>query len=488
MNTAGQLSKLGALALLLAACDAKQVPTNTPAEPVQSSPSARPSLRAESIRTSGGPDLVSEQRAHPTALLEPGPSPQPFGTGPNPDGLETVHYPSEGRNLKAWLHRGEPGAPVLVYLHGGFSAEPEEAYACPQFAEAGYTVLAPTYRGENGNPGSFEMMFGEVRDAAAAVRYAQSLEGVDPSRIVVFGHSVGAGTAALLATMDDVPAVMTGGAGGMYDPMTIESVIVDFGVVNPIGKEVTLRTPTAMLESMRIRHHAFAGDEDTSIHLGTTLGWLQSKGAEDHPLRVYDVPGDHFESLAPACAAFFELAQGRPSPVAARSAESLDAAGRDPALSFHHDGAVWGEGPFGEAAPRGDGGKTQVVRHHGWELAVPIGAKLDRLEQNGVKSLEFETDEVRGALMTVEFPPDPRAELRPLYVAMGMLMNVQPTAARFFFPTEGGVGLESRGQGDGARVYLRLFVTRESAMTLTLMPADDPGVHRIVASLKPLGA
>lgn len=426
------------------------------------------------------------QHADPTTLRDPGPSPQPFDTSPDPKGLETVQYPSEGRNLKAWLYRGEPGAPVFVYLHGGFAGDAEEAYACPQFAKAGYTVLAPTYRGENGNPGSFELMFGEVRDAAAAVRYAQSLEGVDANRIVVFGHSIGAGTAALLAAMDDVPAAMTGGAGGMYDPMAIESFVLDYGVVDPIGKEVTLRTPTAMLESMRIRHHAFTGEEDTGVHLGTTLGWLQSKGAKDHPLRVYDVPGDHFESLAPACAAFFELAEGRPSPVLARNPASLDSAGRDPALELYQGGAVWGEGPFGEAAPQAGVGKTQIVRHQGWEVAVPAGAKVETIEEGGVTVLVFETKKMGGALTVAQFPPDEQKEMRPLYGALSLLMNMEPTAARFFFPGEDAVGVEARGEANGTRVYLRALATREAAMTLTVDPGDDPGVHAIVASLKPV--
>jgi|GEM_PF-2191082 len=486
MNAAGWLSILGALVLVFTACDAKQASPKAPADPVQPTSSARPPLPLESIRTPGRPDLASEHRDSPTKLLDPGPSPQPFDTRPNPDGLETVHYVSEGRNLKAWLHRGKPGAPVFVYLHGGFAGDPEEAYTCPQFAEAGYTVLAPTYRGENGNPGSFELMFGEVRDAAAAVRYAHSLEGVDADRIVVFGHSIGAGTAALLATMDDVPAAMTGGAGGMYDPMAIEGFISQFGVVDPIGAEVTLRTPTTMLESMRIRHHAFTGEDDTGAHPGTTLGWLQSKGAKDHPLRVYDVPGDHFESLAPACAAFFELAEGRPSPVAARSPELLDAAGRDPALELYQGGVVWGEGPFGEAASQGGTGKTQIVRHQGGELAVPADATLDTIDEEGMSALAFETSAMGGALVVLQFPPDVQATLRPLYGAFSALMNMEPSAARFFFPGEDAVGLEARGHSDGKRVYVRTLVTREGAMMLTLQPADDPRVHGIVASLKPV--
>ncbi len=68
MNTARWLSNLGAFALLLTACDAKQAPTKASADPELPSPSARPPLPSEPIRTPGRPDLLSLQRADPTSL------------------------------------------------------------------------------------------------------------------------------------------------------------------------------------------------------------------------------------------------------------------------------------------------------------------------------------------------------------------------------------------------------------------------------------
>ncbi|MEM6294803.1 MAG: hypothetical protein AAGA54_26260 [Myxococcota bacterium] len=285
--------------------------------------------------------------------------------------------------------------------------------------------------------------------------------------------------------MDDVPAVMTGGAGGMYGPIAMESFIIDYGVADPVGKEATLRTPTAMLESMRLRHHAFAGELDVGVQLGTTLAWLQSKGAKEHPLRVYDVPGDHFESLSPACAAFFELAEGRPSPVLARSADILDPAGRDPAVPLYQSAAVWGQGPFGEPAPESTSEETQRLELDGWVLELPANATTELLVPEGPKTIGFYTDDFGGALTVTRIPPEVQATYRPLHHALGAFAKVTPKAARFFFPTHDGVGAEVRGDAGGRHTYVRMYATQDASMTLVIAPADAPEVHAIVSSLQP---
>ncbi len=45
--------------------------------------------------------------------------------------------------------------------------------------------------GENDNPGQFELFYGEVDDAVAAIDYLRSVPYVDPSRIYLAGHSTG---------------------------------------------------------------------------------------------------------------------------------------------------------------------------------------------------------------------------------------------------------------------------------------------------------
>ncbi len=401
--------------------------------------------------------------------------------------MVSITYESEGQNLKAWFLRGEPGAPVLVYLHGGFAGDASEAYACPQFAEAGYSVLVPTYRGENGNPGSFELLFGEVRDAAAAVRHVQTIEGVDSDRVVVFGHSAGAAVSALLAGMDDVPSRMTGGAGGFYDPVSVESLMLEFDVAAPVGNELILRTPSLVVDSMRLRHHAFVGREDDAVALGGMLGWLQSKGDAEHPLRVYDVPGDHFGSLAPACAAFFEPAEGRPSPARPRSAETLDAAGRDPEMDLFEGTVGWGGGPFGELESPASAPKLELKRVGEWGIRVPEGATVKASQAGGLTTLVFEADGLHGEFTVGEFPAEVRAKLKPINMMFNVLMSYEPSAARFLVGQGGVVGLEVRGRKNARMSYTRSELVGPTFVSLDVWPAEAPGVNAVVGSVGVLG-
>jgi dienelactone hydrolase len=68
------------------------------------------------------------------------------------------------------------------------------------YRDAGFVVLTPLFRGENGQPGSFSMYYDEVADVLAAAEYLRRVAYVDPQRIFIAGHSVG-GTMTMLAAL-----------------------------------------------------------------------------------------------------------------------------------------------------------------------------------------------------------------------------------------------------------------------------------------------
>lgn len=51
--------------------------------------------------------------------------------------------------------------------------------------------MIPSFRGEDRNPGSYEMFYGELEDLDAAYDWLAKQPWVDPDRIYLAGHSTG---------------------------------------------------------------------------------------------------------------------------------------------------------------------------------------------------------------------------------------------------------------------------------------------------------
>lgn len=144
--------------------------------------------------------LAQARKAHATKLLSHGPSPQSYDNT-MPAGVRQVYYQSAGRKLRAWVAApAAPGKhPAVLYAHGGFCLGAEDFEHAQAFVQAGYMVLMPAWRGENGNPGQFEMLYGEVDDALAALDALAHAPSADPDRLYAAGHSVGGTLVLLLA-------------------------------------------------------------------------------------------------------------------------------------------------------------------------------------------------------------------------------------------------------------------------------------------------
>src|SRR4051794_4730050 len=169
------------------------------------------------------PPFAADRASHPTRLARHAPSPQQYEPWPSEGPLHVAEYHSDGRLLKGLIARPSSAAlvrdgrgPVLVYLHGGFALGPDDVRDCTPFLDAGFIVWAPALRGENGNPGDFELAFGELEDARSAVELAKTIPDADPARIVLFGHSAGGMLTSLLTLAPSLPVIDTGSAGGIY--------------------------------------------------------------------------------------------------------------------------------------------------------------------------------------------------------------------------------------------------------------------------------
>jgi dipeptidyl aminopeptidase/acylaminoacyl peptidase len=151
-------------------------------------------------------DYGLARRHFATHLTRSGPAPEtaaPLGT---PEGARRITYgggPGGSLPLVAWLsdypRTGMP-RPAVLFLHGGNATGDGHWELMRPYQEAGFVVLLPSFRGENGQAGTYSGFYDEVSDALAAAAYLESRPDVDRSRIFLAGHSNG-GTLSLLCAM-----------------------------------------------------------------------------------------------------------------------------------------------------------------------------------------------------------------------------------------------------------------------------------------------
>ncbi len=140
--------------------------------------------------------------------------------------LDVAYGSGPGETLDVFP-AAQPGAPVLVFIHGGYWRtldKSDHSFVAPAFNAAGATVVVPNYA--LCPAVSVEHIVLQMAAAVAWVwRNAASL-GADPSRIALAGHSAGAHLACMLLSCrwkefaDDLPAHPVAGAlaiSGLYD-------------------------------------------------------------------------------------------------------------------------------------------------------------------------------------------------------------------------------------------------------------------------------
>lgn len=264
--------------------------------------------------------VIQEERSYlerrsefETTLLYEETAPQPWEEEALPPRVEEVFYQSGELRLKAWVFHPEGDdseqRPALIYYHGGFAFAAADMEGPLPFMEAGYVVMFPMLRGENGNPGNFELFWGEVDDANAAAQWLARQPYVDRDRIFAFGHSVGGAIAALLSLVEETPIRHSGSAGGIYSPGVFEAWDA-YGLVpfDPtIAEEVRLRLLLGNIRYMQRRHYAFIGEEDSFAAVERLVEG--ETGDEASLLQVISVPGDHFSSLAVAAERYLEIVE-----------------------------------------------------------------------------------------------------------------------------------------------------------------------------------
>ena len=254
------------------------------------------------------PYLVRRAAFH-TKLRRKGPASQGWPKE-TPEGVHEVSYRSGGLRLKAWVHippaKESGGNRAVVYFHGGFALNAGDVVRCKPFMDAGFVVMMPTLRGENGNPGIFEMFLGEVDDAAAAVDWLSQQPYVDPRRVYTFGHSAGGIVSAMLSLFDALPIQHGGSSGGLYSTDLFARIRnrVPFDRSDPI--ESQLRVLPGNIAWMKRKHYAFIGKSDVAVLPGVAAAKKEIAGTQSN-LKIIMHEGNHNSALRPAMQQYVQL-------------------------------------------------------------------------------------------------------------------------------------------------------------------------------------
>ena len=116
------------------------------------------------------------------------------------DGALVTIPTGDGATLGAWLLPGSSGgrSAVVVWFHGNGETVAALAPVLREFRPAGVALLAVDFRGYGASTGTPTVAAAE-HDVEAVWRWLAARDDLDSGRVVVYGRSIGAGPATLLA-------------------------------------------------------------------------------------------------------------------------------------------------------------------------------------------------------------------------------------------------------------------------------------------------
>lgn len=232
---------------------------------------------------------------------------------PPEDIFSLIYYPAKDGEMAAFLTPDPKDGkknPAVIWLVGGYGGIGNDDYFWSNqpinndqtgsaFRKDGIVLMIPSFRGENNNPGKYEMFHGEISDLESAREYLAKLPYVDPDRIYLVGHSTG-GTKVLLGNEYSKGFRAAFSIGGIpdlelrivYGNMAVE---VPFDQKNP--EEFRIRSPRTFLKSIKTPTFYFEGEESFWPEFNEL-----KKVANDNniPFFVYKIKGgDHFNIITP---------------------------------------------------------------------------------------------------------------------------------------------------------------------------------------------
>jgi dipeptidyl aminopeptidase/acylaminoacyl peptidase len=229
-----------------------------------------------------------------------------------PAGVTVVEYRSGELRLKAWLNRpleGDRRQPAVLFLHGGFAFDREDWDLSQPFRTAGFVVMTPMLRGENGQPGAFSLWYDEVDDVLAAADFLSKQPYVDSSRLFIVGSSAG-GTLCLLAAQSSRLFRAAASFSASPDQALLvrhAKMELPFDKQNP--RELQLRSPLAYAASFKCPARIYYATQDHFVLTSQkTATVARDRGLE---VQAVAIEGDHGSIVPPAIAQSIPFFQGK---------------------------------------------------------------------------------------------------------------------------------------------------------------------------------
>ena len=212
-------------------------------------------------------------------------------------GAERVNYQSGGLALSAFVSPAQGAAhdkPAILFLHGGFGFGRDDWQQAQPFRDAGFVVMIPMLRTENGQPGKFTLFLDEVDDVLAAANVLKDRPDVDPKRIFVAGHSIG-GTLTMLAALS---SSMFKGAAAFSGSADQEKWIPQSHSMPPMPskEEYVIRSPLSFAGDFKCPTRVYYGSQEMFFR-GMSQELAAAAKSKGKDVEAIEVPGDHMSAV-----------------------------------------------------------------------------------------------------------------------------------------------------------------------------------------------
>ncbi len=199
--------------------------------------------------------------------------------------LEKLRYRSDGLAVIVYLYHPtndtQTKRPVIVFNRGSYirgDIAPELLPMFHRLADAGFTIVAPMYRGSDGGEGHDEMGGADLNDLMNVAGLLTELDSLDAQNVFLYGESRG-GMMVFQAIRDGFPARAAATFGGFTDLEVMASTQQGMAMAESIwpnfneqrAQIIARRSAIQWSEKLNIPLLLMHGSNDRSVSPAQTL-------------------------------------------------------------------------------------------------------------------------------------------------------------------------------------------------------------------------